>query len=99
MSIKSTVYNVTHANKIAREKEDAQKALKTMAAASAIGMTGISISSLIGGYLWRRKFRQELEEKKRKYNEKLAKLEASIESTKTVESPEVWTEVTEEDSK
>lgn len=78
MSIKSTIYNVTHANTIAKEKAKAEKEMKILAVSSAVSVTGIGLSSLIGGYLWRRKFIRELEEKERLHKEKLAKLEEAV---------------------
>lgn len=78
MSIKNTIYNVTHANKLAQEKKTAEKKMKILAISSSLSVTGIGLSSLIGGYLWRKKFIRELEEKERLHKEKLTKLEESV---------------------
>lgn len=78
MSIKSTIYNVTHANKLAKEKQAAEKKMKILAISSSVSVTGIGLSSIIGGYLWRKKFIRELEEKERLHKEKLTKLEEAI---------------------
>jgi hypothetical protein len=78
MSIKTSIYNITHANKLAKEKQAAEKKMKILAISSSVSVTGIGLSSLIGGYLWRKKFIRELEEKERLHKEKLAKLEAAI---------------------
>jgi len=78
MSIKTSIYNITHANKLAKEKQAAEKKMKILAISSSVSVTGIGLSSIIGGYLWRRKFIRELEEKERLHKEKLAKLEEAV---------------------
>ena len=78
MSIKTSIYNITHANKLAKEKKAAEKKMKILAISSSVSVTGIGLSSLIGGYLWRKKFIKALEEKERLHKEKLAKLEEAI---------------------
>lgn len=78
MSIKTSIYNITHANKLVKEKQAAEKKMKILAISSSLSVTGIGLSSIIGGYLWRKKFIRELEEKERLHKEKLAKLEEAI---------------------
>jgi hypothetical protein len=78
MSIKNTIYNSTHANTLPKEKAKAEKEMKILAVSSAVSVTGIGLSSIIGGYLWRKKFIRELEEKERLHKEKLAKLEEAV---------------------
>jgi hypothetical protein len=87
MSIKNTIYNITHANKLAKEKQAAEKKMKILAISSSVSVTGIGLSSIIGGYLWRRKFIRELEEKERLHKEKLAKLEEAVglQETETID--------------
>ena len=79
MSIKTSIYNITHANKLAKEKKAAEKKMKILAISSSLSVTGIGLSSIIGGYLWRKKFIRELKEKERLHKEKLAKLEEALE--------------------
>jgi hypothetical protein len=87
MSIKTSIYNITHANKLAKEKQAAEKKMKILAISSSVSVTGIGLSSIIGGYLWRRKFIRELEEKERLHKEKLAKLEEAVglQETETID--------------
>lgn len=87
MSIKTSIYNITHANKLAKEKQAAEKKMKILAISSSLSVTGIGLSSIIGGYLWRKKFIRELEEKERLHKEKLAKLEEAVglQETETID--------------
>ena len=87
MSIKTSIYNITHANKLAKEKQAAEKKMKILAISSSVSVTGIGLSSIIGGYLWRKKFIRELEEKERLHKEKLAKLEEAVglQETETID--------------
>lgn len=87
MSIKTSIYNITHANKLAKEKQAAEKKMKILAISSSLSVTGIGLSSLIGGYLWRKKFIRELEEKERLHKEKLTKLEEAVglQETETID--------------
>lgn len=87
MSIKTSIYNITHANKLAKEKKAAEKKMKILAISSSLSVTGIGLSSIIGGYLWRKKFIRELEEKERLHKEKLAKLEEAVglQETETID--------------
>lgn len=62
MSIGETIYNITHANKIARERD---KAIKNARRAVMIGVTsvaGVSISSYVMSKQWKEDFEKRVRE-------------------------------------